>query len=338
MYAISIANIDKERLVRAHENGDDVMELGRMLGITNRKTIYHIIYRYKKSGNITSGHRGGYCQSKINEEIGEKLLVFIDKQYDSTLTEMGIFLKENCGLEVSNTTISKYLKYQFITYKRIIPVVNGRNSEEVKTKRYDYVCRILGENWISSNCIYIDETSIHMWLHSEKGRSKKGEVLAHIVPNNRGPVLSLVMAINKKGVIHWTSVVGSFNHEKYQKFICDLSLKVDHNVQYYMIHDNATIHNRTITTTERHEIVHLPPYSPFLNPIENMFGVLKSKLRKQMTRTPGIINMAPEEKIQTMNRYVADIIADDNFKNFKNYYKKTKNYYLSAMKKEDILV
>ena len=100
--------------------------------------------------------------------------------------------------------------------------------------------------------------------------------------SRRGPNISLILAVSKKGPIHHKAIIGSFKNDTYQEFLMEVSLKLPNGV-YYLIHDNASIHSPTISTTDLHEIVNLPPYSPFLNPIETVFSQLKSKIRTRLT-------------------------------------------------------
>ena len=48
-----------------------------------------------------------------------------------------------------------------------------------------------------------------------------------------------------------------------------------------IVMDNAPVHHGAVSECDDDEISvkFLPPYSPFLNPIENAFGVFKLKLR-----------------------------------------------------------
>ena len=52
------------------------------------------------------------------------------------------------------------------------------------------------------------------------------------------------------------------------------------NNQTTLLMDNAPFHNGA--TCGNCAIRYLPPYSPFLNPIENCFSIFKSKIREQL--------------------------------------------------------
>lgn len=105
--------------------------------------------------------------------------------------------------------------------------------------------------------------------------------------------MSLVAAIQRTGVAHFELIAHSASHRgacasDIKKFLYNLSPCIPRDS--CIILDNATLHHSVeleacwTTIANAYGISHkfLPPYSPFLNPIELLFSVLKSKLRKQV--------------------------------------------------------
>ena len=85
------------------------------------------------------------------------------------------------------------------------------------------------------------------------------------------------MAISIKGVVHHKIQVGSFNREKFQEFIVELSTVLGDET-FYFVMDNCAIHYGIFSDDENHNLVYLPPYSSFLNPIEAVFNCLRRKV------------------------------------------------------------
>ena len=264
------------------------------------------------------------------------LLDYIENYPTATLNEMKLHLETNFQVHIGKTAISNHLKGKFISIKSIRYSVLDRNSDSVKEIRYNYVKRFLHEGWLSSQCVYIDECSINVWLVRKNGRSRKGQRIYHQLPTQRGPNLSLVLAITKRGPMHYKLVSGSFNHELYQEFITNLSIKLPDTL-HYLIHDNASIHNRTLTTSSLHNIIHLPPYSPFLNPIETVFSVVKSKMRTILTNSPGILTSSESEKLNIMRQNMDVLMHDEAFQNLSPYYRHIRKYFPESIEKLDIL-
>ena len=80
---------------------------------------------------------------------------------------------------------------------------------------------------------------------------------------------------------------GSFNGEKFRLFLKNFmdNLKNDAMDNCYFIMDNVRFHKMKIVQDlildYGHNILYLPPYSPFLNPIENVFSKQKNYVRKE---------------------------------------------------------
>lgn len=304
--------------------------VGRLLNI-NKGTIKNILYRYNKTGSISSGKIGGYKKKLINEEMGDALLAEIDKHPDITLEEMKMLLSEkNCN--VSCGTISNFLKNKFYTFKKLKYSNVEKNSDRVKELRREYATNMLRNSVRSKQCVYIDETYCNIWTQKLKGRAARGQSAYLQVPSQRGPNISILMAIGKKGPIHFEVREGSVTQPIYQKFICDLSIILKAEL-HYLIHDNASIHNNVLTTADCHKIWNLPPYSPFLNPIENYFSKIKSKLRKKLTSFDFTSN---NSKFQIIKNAIGEIMASEKEVDLSDYYRHTRTFYPSCLMLENI--
>ena len=82
-----IANNDKARLLEAHNNGDDYVELARQLGIA-RNTAWAIIRRVLTRGEPVSLARGGNPPRLIDDEMKQILLDTIELHPTFTLLQL----------------------------------------------------------------------------------------------------------------------------------------------------------------------------------------------------------------------------------------------------------
>ena len=90
------------------------------------------------------------------------------------------------------------------------------------------------------------------------------------------------MAIGPEGLLHSKIIIGAYNHVKYLEFLCELS-EIVADVPCYFVMNNCRIHKEIELDREEHEIRYLPPYSPFLNPIEAAFSCLKAKVKAELS-------------------------------------------------------
>lgn len=121
------------------------------------------------------------------------------------------------------------------------------------------------------------------------------------VPGQRGGNITLCAAISNHGVLHHHATLGPYNTQRLLTFLSDLRDVVlgreqqDHEQAghpvYVIVWDNVSFH-RAVQVREWFNInqefinVCLPPYSPFLNPIEEFFSSWRWKVydRQPYTR------------------------------------------------------
>ncbi|KAG2225686.1 hypothetical protein INT45_012158 [Circinella minor] len=144
-----------------------------------------------------------------------------------------------------------------------------------------------------SECVFIDEAGFNRNMHRSHGWSDIGKA-CKITVETKGPNLSILGAITTHGVITLsrrevyaptTKKRKSDDSPAPKKGTTGSDFMDSLNNPYrYLVMDNAAIH-RTIDVkdwvTERgFEIIYLPPYSPFLNPIEEFWSKLKDVVNK----------------------------------------------------------
>lgn len=113
-----------------------------------------------------------------------------------------------------------------------------------------------------------------------------------------------------------------FSGQRFGHFMDNLRtiLRESNVIDGTIVMDNAPVHHGAVADGEDDEISvkFLPPYSPFLNPIENAFGVLKLKLRavlredatkQRLDNPPEGISMA-EHRLRLLMDLSSAIIED----------------------------
>ncbi|KAG2200906.1 hypothetical protein INT47_003141 [Mucor saturninus] len=176
-------------------------------------------------------------------------------------------------------------------------------------KRYDWVVRWSQTDMdYMSNCAFIDEAAFHINLKRTMAWSEKGTRAEVIVPQTRAKTTTILGATSVWGVLNvQVRLPGTSNKKRklagtssgkattvgtvtghYFNFVAKTIDIMDQHEQFkdfYLIMDNAPIH--TAKDIERYIIqrgyrcVYLPPYSPELNPIEQFWHVVKSKLKRE---------------------------------------------------------
>ena len=192
---------DKKRLVKAFEECEEYVLLGRQLSYCE-STVRNIIHKFEKIGLLTKSKRGG-SKSKLTKDLKEFLLENLNSNPFLTINEMITILNVEKRESCSTGTMSTWIHKQLISFKIARRSFVEKNSLKVRLLRKQYIERFLEEKWQMCQTIYIDECGFNLWMHAKRCWKKVGERLNIPLPNNRGPNISLVMAIGKYGPIHY---------------------------------------------------------------------------------------------------------------------------------------
>lgn len=190
---------------------------------------------------------------------------------------------------VSLSTIDRVLQRNRIRMKQVYRVPFERNSERVKELRFQYVQRVFELDSMERphEYIFVDEAGFNLAKRRRRGRNIIGQRAIVEVPGQRGGNVTLCAAISNHGVLHRHATLGPYNTEHLLTFLGGLQVALfererqDHQQAedsvYVVIWDNVNFH-RGVRIREWFNInqsfinVCLPPYSPFLNPIEEFFS------------------------------------------------------------------
>ncbi|XP_046733424.1 uncharacterized protein LOC124403737 [Silurus meridionalis] len=197
--------------------------------------------------------------------------------------------------DVSLATIDRVLRCQKMRMKQVYRVPFERNSTRHKDLRYEYVQRILQLDTMARPHEYpfLDEAGFNLQKRRQRGRNIIGQRAIIEVPGQRGGNITLCAAMCLEGLVHRHAVLGSYNTQRLLTFLEELKdILLDrqqhhpgpeHQI-YVIIWDNVRFHKTNqirewFTTNSNHFLnVCLPPYSPFLNPIEEFFSSWRWKV------------------------------------------------------------
>src|SRR3712207_209850 len=136
--------------------------------------------------------------------------------------------------------------------------------------------------------IFVDECGTHTSLAPIYGYAPRGERLYLSVPRTRGKNTTLLSSMTTEGMGPSLTVEGATTARVFETYVEKVlvpSLKEGQVV----VMDNLSAHKaeriRELIEEWGCELLYLPPYSPDLNPIEEAFSKIKSRLRKAEARS-----------------------------------------------------
>ena len=145
--------------------------------------------------------------------------------------------------------------------------------------------------------IYIVEAGFNLSKTRRRGRNIIGQRAIVQAPGQLGGNISLCAAISLQGLLHHQAKLGPFNTEHIITFLDALHdaavqdrperprfVVVWHDVSFH----RAALARNWFTNRHQFKVLYLPPYTPFLNPIEYFFSAWRWRVydRQPHARMP----------------------------------------------------
>lgn len=275
-----------------------------------------------------------YGNQKLFKAHSAFFLDFYERKPDATLAQARDAVMEAFpGLEITVSAISKHIaKHCNLTMKKLEKLPEARNDISTLEKRKKKI-----EEWMalqdfdySKGCVFIDEAGFNLNIKRTFGRSVRGTPAKAIVSTQRGVSITILGAMCERGIVNITlrrpTAVVSKKKRKlefaesglnvvngrigtrtthYLQFLASTMDVLDQNDMKgrFLVMDNAPIHRspevQNLISSRGYRCIYLPPYSPFLNPIEEMwskikFGVRRNDLTDKDTLVPRIVEASRE--------------------------------------------
>lgn len=204
-----------------------------------------------------------------------------------TLSQTQNKINKKFSINIALSTIFNAYRLLNISYKKVTKryfKISIRNYKSNVNKFRKDVSKINKDDIIS-----IDECAIYKNSIKEYGRTSHKRLLSFrkIRQNTK---TNLLMAINNKQIIAYQFYEKPIKTDNFNEFLKTNIL--DKYTNKYLLMDNATIHktNKGIDQINKSNNypLFIPPYSPQLNPIEEVFSKIKNTFRRLNTKSPSI--------------------------------------------------
>ena len=299
-----------------------------------RQTVASIVKSYLLTGKTECFKRGGDFSSKLDDD--KKLLIrsWVDEDATITLKTLRLKLLDECGISVSVSTINRCLKEFHYSLKILTIVPERRNSDNTIEQRFIYAqefnSKLLEAE--GDNFVFIDEVGFNVSSRTRQGRSLAGTSAYVNVKAIKSRNISVIAAMNKYGMVLYKinrRPVNGEDFKDYLKELANMCCSMEINDPCFIL-DNARIHHYRgldeVVESLKLKLMYLPPYSPFLNPIENVFSKWKNNVVRAQARNEN----------ELLN------LIDDGFKvitanDCSNYYRKMLRYISRCLNREIIL-
>lgn len=266
-------------------------------------TLFRWLARYRSGGEqaLRDGARQGRPR-KLDEKSLKKLYRIITrgnpKQYAFefclwTLNIIRTLIKREWGVELSKASISRLmaqlgLSVQVPTYRSY-----RRDQKAVDTylkKTFPAARKLASER--KAIIYFVDEASLRADAHRGTTWGKKGQTPIVEDSGDRFSV-NMVSAVSPRGDMKFRVFEGGMNEDRYLEFL--VYLWKDTGKPIIVICDNARYHKTQLvqkcaeTSGGLVTLVFLPPYSPDLNPDEQVWNHAKARIGKLFVDTKEVL-------------------------------------------------
>jgi transposase len=136
--------------------------------------------------------------------------------------------------------------------------------------------------------VFVDECSTNTSLRPLYAWSRRGERAFCSAPRNWGKNVTLLSSLSAEGMGPSVAVEGATTRVVFEAYL-EEALCPSLSPGQVEVMDNLSAHKgqkvRELIEERGCELLHLPPYSPDLNPIEQAFSKMKVLMRKSGART-----------------------------------------------------
>lgn len=315
------SNEDRKRIIDAYLENKSAKEIALILKL-NISTVTNIINLYINTNRIIKNKRGKPPNKKLTEGQENIIKNWVDEDCSISLVRLKQKCLEVFSINISINTIGRVLSNFHYTVKRCYTQPLRRNDETAIQLRLDYAMNFM-QILVTHNhekIFFFDEVGFSVSMRARRGRSVSGSRAVQIVPALRSRNISMLCSMNKNGMVHYSTSPYAYNIEKCLEsltfLINDLrNRNIDNCV---IVCDNVSFHKnyqiKNLIEANGHILLFLPPYSPFLNPIENMFSKLKQYVR---SRNP----LTEENLLELINNGSQAITSEDCDGYFRNMLK-----------------
>ncbi|XP_036343375.1 uncharacterized protein LOC118752589, partial [Rhagoletis pomonella] len=266
--------VDRARIVEAANKGEDWSSLASSFGIN-----YKTAYTWVRSGRVESKRRGGGNEKRLSEDEVDTLIRWVEEDPTITLKNIAVKVQAELQKDISKSSVANYLDGRLYTIKNVHNMPANMNSAVNKNKRAEFVTALSGYIQQGKQIVYLDETNFNLFCRRTKGRARSGTRAVLTLPPSRGPNVHLIGAISTSGVLSMETRRGSFKKESAAEWVRGLFEKWTSmgNVlsDLVLVCDNTPCHaglEQVVGSNGSPILLRLGPYSPMLNPIENVWA------------------------------------------------------------------
>jgi transposase len=271
----------RQRIVDTIQHGDGTIGQVAERFLVSISFVTRLLQLYRSTGSVEPRPHGGGNPAVLTPEDLQRLRELIRQRPDATLEECRTHLGTSCSL----MTISRALSQLGLPRKKKVPRAAEQDSPEVRERRREFCAGLVGID--PRRLVFVDECGANTAMTRSHGRARAGQRVYADTPGHWESI-TLTCGMRLAGAIAGLAFPGATNTSTFETYVEDV-LVPELRPDDVVIWDNLKPHKseEAIEAVEAAgaDVVPLPPYSPDLTPIEEMFSKVKGAMRSAAART-----------------------------------------------------
>lgn len=243
--------------------------------------VVRLLQLYRRTGSLDPKPPAGGHPAALGPDDLERLKELVHQQPDATLEE----LRQRLGVSCSLTAIWRALEKLRLPRKKKVLHADERDRPETQEKRRDFCEQLAGVD--PHRLVFVDESGANTGMTRKYGRAPVGQRVYASAPGH-WETITLTCGLRLSEVTAAMVFEGATNTGTFENYV-EQVLVPELRPGDVVIWDNLQPHQSEeaaeVIKAVGARLVPLPPWSPDLTPIEEMFSKVKDALRSAEKRT-----------------------------------------------------
>lgn len=271
----------RQRVVDTIERGDGSVRQVASRFLVSVSFVIRLLAHYRTTNSVEPKKHGGGNPPVLGPEDLDRLRELIREQPDATLKEC----RERLGVSCSLATISRALAKLKLPRKKKVPRAQEQDRPDVQERRREFREQLADVD--PARLVFVDESGANTAMTRTYGRAPAGERVYATTPGHWESI-TLTSGVRLSGVTATLAFPGATNTDIFENYV-EQMLVPELKPGDVVIWDNLTPHQseEAVEAVEAvgAQVMPLPPWSPDMSPIEEMFSKVKGALRSVAART-----------------------------------------------------
>lgn len=267
MYKLDV----RELALHVYAKTNSLRKTAYLLGIKSHATISNWVKRVE----VKKYHLNNSMQLKTYQILAVIKCV-LEQTPLASLSELKRHLSVEYSIDACKELIRICIKRSGFSWKKVRFYGVSKHQEPLTE---EFIIRRNAALAAGKKALFVDEVSFGRNSFKVMGYSPVGEKLMVRKKQPRMTSRSVIACISNEKLVLKHTHEKSVDRLKFLEFL--KSLPLDHNTVIFM--DNARFHHSSIIKeyieSKSVELIYTPPYSPWFNPIENCFSIIKRKFQ-----------------------------------------------------------